>query len=155
MSRFPLLPTPFHTFRPNHNVLRQWVFVHARHAQKFAKSPASYSIMPLGLVPMQDSAGDAWIQVWLHHGPASAPLAFVGMHAGALRCCRRSRCLDVLVFGGSGGAAEAAGMHATAGHAFVRGERAFEELPARGGAQRDGDGEVVGVSEHHEVVWCA
>ena len=64
--------------------------------------------MPLGLVPMQDSAGDAWIQVWLHHGPASAPLAFVGMHAGALRCCRRSRCLDVLVFGGSGGAAEAA-----------------------------------------------
>ena len=75
----------------------------------------------LHLVPMQDTAGDAWIEVWLKHRPAAAaPAAFIGMHAEAVRSCRRSPA-STCWYSAAAGAAEAAGMHVSAGYAFVHG----------------------------------
>ena len=68
----------------------------------------------------QDAAGDGWIDLWL---PAGAEVT--GFHIRSLAECDAAEdsasCAEVAVFGGAGGAAEAAGQLVSAGHAFVHG----------------------------------
>ena len=76
----------------------------------------------LTLAAHVDAAGDGWIEIFLPKA-SSAPIA--GFWA-ELQACAPGRtvpedCSDVAVFGGSRGAAEAAGLMVAAGHAFVHG----------------------------------
>ena len=75
----------------------------------------------LGVAAGQDGAGDGWVELHLKGGGGVAP--FVGFHIGRLLACgsQRPACVEIAVFGGSGGAAEASGLLVSAGHAFVHG----------------------------------
>jgi len=80
----------------------------------------------LQLTATQDGAGDGWIDLWI--GAGAAP--FVGFHARSLRACNvAGLCEPVVVFGGTGGAAEVSRLHVAAGYAFVHG--VFGACPSR------------------------
>ena len=85
-------------------------------------APTHAHSMPLAksltLTASQDGAGDGWIDLHLDSTAAS----FVGFHIERLfACTHHNTCSDVVVFGGSGGSAEASGLLVSAGHAFVHG----------------------------------
>ena len=77
---------------------------------------------PLTLVPRLDAAGGGWVELWV-----AAPSALAGFHVTSLAVCDVGQppdggtCAEVAVFGGTGGAAEAAGLLISAEHAFVHG----------------------------------
>ena len=91
-----------------------------------APSHALFFMGELLLTATQDGAGDGWIDLWI--GAGAAP--FVGFHARSLRACNvAGLCEPVVVFGGTGGAAEVSRLHVAAGYAFVHG--VFGACPSR------------------------
>lgn len=79
--------------------------------------------MSIALSAVLDGAGDGWVEIRAQASPLR------GLHLRLVACsdadAASDSCLPVAVFGGAGGAAEAAGWFVSAGHALAHGVYGF------------------------------